>query len=408
MAKKRTRIYWRDRGAERRFYGDFRDFADVGGGREALVPKGATMATTDPLIAEKLASDRVAELVEQRRGKTILGIERQARLEEFAAHHLIAKAQAGRVTESWLAGTEQRLRVAVEYFGAERDIFTISVRDVELFAHWLGQQGGGKRGRKTLGPQTVRHYLNALSNLYRRAQGEGCVPPGFNPVAAMMEKPVPRAGEAEWLEVHDAAALLEAARTYRHRRDRRPSIPCIYPIIATYLLTGGREKEVLGLEVEDISFDRKTVTFRPNAHRRLKTATSHRTVPLWPQLEEILRDHLYGGESPRVSGLLFPSPRSETPAMIRDLRKALDQVAERAGWKTGEIRTKAFRHTYCAARLQTLDRGAPVSVYTVAKELGHGGDSLVKRVYGHLGQVRQRVEILYYNMLTAQPIEPAY
>jgi integrase len=64
----------------------------------------------------------------------------------------------------------------------------------------------------------------------------------------MMDKSVPRAGEAEWLEVHEAAALLAAARRYKHRRDRRPSIPRIYPIIATYLLTGGREKEVLGLE----------------------------------------------------------------------------------------------------------------------------------------------------------------
>ena len=48
----------------------------------------------------------------------------------------------------------------------------------------------------------------------------------------------------------------------------------------------------------------------------------------------------------------------------------------------GEIRTKIFRHTYCAARLQTLDRGFPISTYTVARKLGHGGDSLIKRVYG--------------------------
>ncbi len=53
-----------------------------------------------------------------------------------------------------------------------------------------------------------------------------------------------------------------------------------------------------------------------------------------------------------------------------------------------------FHHTYCAARLQTLDAGAPVRVYTVAKELGHGGDALVKRVYGHLGQQRHRAEVV--------------
>ena len=57
-----------------------------------------------------------------------------------------------------------------------------------------------------------------------------------------------------------------------------------------------------------------------------------------------------------------------------------------------------FRHTYCAARLQTLDAGAPVSVYTVAKELGHGGESMVRRVYGHLGQVRHRAEVVEYRV----------
>jgi integrase len=159
---------------------------------------------------------------------------------------------------------------------------------------------------------------------------------------------------------------------------------------------GARETEVLGLEVQDVNFERKTVTFRPNQWRGLKTRTSHRTVPLWPQLEAILRDYLR--ESARVGGLLFPSPRLNDTSMVSDFRKALDAVAERAGWKAGEVRSKAFRHTYCAARLQTLDNGAPVSIYTVGRELGHGGESLVKRVYGHLGEVRHRSEMVEYRV----------
>ena len=78
--------------------------------------------------------------------------------------------------------------------------------------------------------------------------------------------------------------------------------------------------------------------------------------------------------------------------MITDIRKQMDGIAGTAGWQPGEIRTKIFRHTYCAARLQTLDQGFPIATYTVARELGHGGDSLIKRVYGHLGQVRHRAE----------------
>jgi hypothetical protein len=34
----------------------------------------------------------------------------------------------------------------------------------------------------------------------------------------------------------------------------------------------------------------------------------------------------------------------------------------------------------------------------VAKELGHGGDSLVKRIYGHLGEVRHRSEMVEYRI----------
>ncbi|MQA91856.1 MAG: hypothetical protein GEU90_16810 [Gemmatimonas sp.] len=69
-----------------------------------------------------------------------------------------------------------------------------------------------------------------------------------------------------------------------------------------------------------------------------------------------------------------------------------DDIAERAGWMEGGIRTKAFSHTYCAARLQTLDTRAPVSVYTVAKEARPRGRSMVRRVYGHLGAIRHRSE----------------
>ena len=59
-------------------------------------------------------------------------------------------------------------------------------------------------------------------------------------------------------------------------------------LISTLLLTGGRETEVLGVEVDDVSLDRGVVTFRPNEWRRLKTASSHRSVPLWPQLRDAL------------------------------------------------------------------------------------------------------------------------
>jgi integrase len=397
MAKKSGRIYWRKQGktGERRAYADFRDFADVGGRQVALVPKGATSATSDPIVAEALAAELLACFQERRRNKTVLGIERQATLADFAAQHLVEKAKAGRVTDSWLGESEKRLRDAVEFFGADRDLASIAPQDVRRWAEWLGTRPG-RRGNRGLSGGSLRHYLNTLSNLYRRAAAEGYVGPGFNPVAALVEKPVARREEARWLEVHEAALFLEAARTYQPKRGDL-AIPFLYPLVATFLLTGGRESEVLGLEVGDVNFERNRITFRPNDWRRLKTRTSHRPVPLWPQLRDVLADHV--AERRRAFGrLVFPSTRTEHEQPIADLRKALDGIAVEAGWKPGEIRTKMFRHTYCAARLQTVDRGHPVSPWTVAREMGHGGTALVERVYGHLGDVRHRSEEVEYRI----------
>ncbi|HEX4628778.1 MAG TPA: hypothetical protein VH137_08315 [Gemmatimonadales bacterium] len=67
-------------------------------------------------------------------------------------------------------------------------------------------------------------------------------------------------------------------------------------------------------------------------------------------------------------------------------------------WEAGELRSKAFRHTYTATRLQTLDRGAPVSVFTVSRELGHASTAMVERVYAHLGETRHRRDVVEYRI----------
>jgi integrase len=103
--------------------------------------------------------------------------------------------------------------------------------------------------------------------------------------------------------------------------------------------------------------------------------------------------------------------------MVYDFRKALDAVAIRAGFsetviRDGEVvkdqqgrpvlrstvKVYMLRHTYTAARLQTLDHGAPISPYTVKRELGHGDVRLVEEVYGHLGEIRHRSAEVEYRV----------
>jgi integrase len=77
-------------------------------------------------------------------------------------------------------------------------------------------------------------------------------------------------------------------------------------------------------------------------------------VPLRPQLRAALER--YPADHP-PSRLLFPSYRTGEEAMLADFRKLLDAVAVRSGWKPGEIRSKMFRHMYCAARSKPWTKG---------------------------------------------------
>ena len=138
-----------------------------------------------------------------------------------------------------------------------------------------------------------------------------------NPVGDMYTKPVEVRREAPYLEPEECALLLESARTYRpaveavrqkHGGEVSPKAnPHIYPFIATLALTGARMAEVAGLLVDDVSFRQGKVYIRPNDYRRLKTRGSKRSVPLWPQLREILEAYMLGRErSGGIGTLLFP------------------------------------------------------------------------------------------------------
>lgn len=381
-----------------RWWADLRAYSDVGGGREPLKVPGTSAATTDRDVAQKLLTERIQQLEAARRNKGLLGYTYAETVHDYADYHLRKKARQD-FSDRWLAQAQKHLERAEEFFGGSMPIADIDVAAVQCFSEWLSEQPSGRGGG--LQPGTVRAHLNSLSNLYKRAQSEGRVPVGYNPVASMIDKPRPVPKEPDWFEVHEAALILEAARRYRAKTVSKALGPTndhlVYPIVACFLLTGGRKREVLGLLASDVSFDRKTIAFRPNTYRGLKTRNAVRNVPLFRQLEEVLRPFVFDRDSPLPEeALLFPSSR--TGRMITSIDKALDRVAEIAGFPKGLIRSRPFRHTYCAARLQTLDRGEPIPTYTVSRELGHGGASLVQKLYGHLGEVRHRSDAVEYRM----------
>ncbi|MGH7513303.1 MAG: tyrosine-type recombinase/integrase [Gemmatimonadales bacterium] len=328
---------------------------------------------------------------------------------DYASQHLVKKAASGKFNPRWVDLCYLHLKRATECFGAGKPLQEIGVPDVQRWVRQLEtlesnrldksveEDEHGERPRTRLTGSTIRMHLNALSNLFRRAQSEHVVAVGYNPVAALMDKPTAERGEARWLEVPDASLYLEAARLVpAPRSDLGPAF--VYPLVATFLLTGGRRAEVMGLEVDDLSFDHRTVRFRKNlSRRRLKTRTSQRTVPMFPQLEEILRAYVFNPDRPPTR-LLFPRFTTGGEAMVTDFRKMLQRVSILAGWEPGAITSKMFRHTYCSARLATLDYGAPISPDTVSREMGHSSRDLVEQVCGHLGTIRHRAEMVEYRV----------
>ncbi len=83
--------------------------------------------------------------------------------------------------------------------------------------------------------------------------------------------------------------------------------------------------------------------------------------------------------------------------MVNDLRKVMIDLRKHSSVDLPEGVT-IFRHTYATARLQTTDGGKQISLWTVAKELGHKNVSRVERnlstTMGHsTGLIREQYPV---------------
>jgi hypothetical protein len=188
MPRKRTsRLRARKQGGATKYDGDFRDYTVVGSGIEALKPAGSKWATTDPDVATRLITQRLQQLEKSKRSLDVLGL-RETGFTESLAHHADPKAQTTEATCQWLEAVEGYLHAGATS-GARapgptsdsepqrvfRSLDSITTREVQRFIARLRKKDG-KRGSK-VSASSVREYSNSLSNLFRRAESEGCVPP---------------------------------------------------------------------------------------------------------------------------------------------------------------------------------------------------------------------------------------
>lgn len=366
-------IWQRENG---RWYGDFRQFTH--GSRESL-------GTENRTEAEQHLAERKEELEEAERQDD----PRQAEewpLEKFCQEHLDRKARE--VTEKTWKNAERALGNLCAFLRSRLNqqphLEHVSARLLAQFAD---------ERLSSVKASTVNQELNAISDMLSRALDWRLVDRNE---ARHVTRPTPDRTEPTWLEIGEAARVLEAAE----EMELDPSSRCfsdLHALLGTFLLTGGRRMEVFGLRVEEVRLDDEVVQFRPNEFRDLKTRHSKRDVPVWSQLRGILQPVL----ERREEGLLFPS---RTGGTLSDLRSSFDEVQSRAGLEK-RLTPKVFRHTYTAARIQTLDGDRPVALFTVARELGHKSVDRIEDVYGHLQSRRQRRPEVRYEESEAVDIE---
>lgn len=220
-------------------------------------------------------------------------------------------------------------------------------------------------------------HLQAVGILLKYGRGAGHVPSGFDPLKDVVGRPQGPAHAVRWLEPHDVLAFLRAA-----------DAEGFGPFARTLFYTGMRLAEVLGLVAGDVDLTANVIRLRENRHRRLKTKTSTRDVPIWPNLRPTMTA-LVTDKAPEA--LLFTTERGTMCSNVP--RKAWARAAKTAGVT---LSAHGARHSYISQRLQCLDGGQPVSPFTVIKEVGHADLKLIEVRYGHVAKRRVRVEGFAY------------
>ena len=135
--------------------------------------------------------------------------------------------------------------------------------------------------------------------------------------------------------------MLEDRERLRPGSDgnRVNATPGLYPIIATFLLTGGRKSEVLGLDVEDVSFDRALVPLPPQHPSRAEDAGQRSgrvalaTTPRDPPTARIRACQRVGPTLPFRDGL----------GWLGTCGRVSTAMGALCGMEPGEVRTRAFR-----------------------------------------------------------------
>lgn len=148
-------------------------------------------------------------------------------------------------------------------------------------------------------------------------------------------------------------------------------------LVVTLAGSGVRIGELLGLEVADVDFLRRTIRVERQRDQRgqvrpVKSRTSRRTIPVGQVVIDALAAHLAAYPS---TGALFADEIDE-PLLYRRWRSLSEAAAKAAGV---EVSAHPLRHFYASALI-----AGGASVKQVQERLGHSSPVITLETYSHL------------------------
>jgi integrase len=236
---------------------------------------------------------------------------------------------------------------------------------------------------KTMSRVMARKVLSSLKSLLRHAQASGEV----NQNVAVAVKIKKNNRDKKKLEVGvdiptgvEIKMIIDAAT------------PTTKPLLLTAILAGLRSSELRGLRWIDVDLKQGKLKVAQRADRygkigSPKSASSHRTVPLPPQLVQALRE--WKLQCPKGTGLVFPAVSGDAVALHNNVVRAFTAAVRAAGvLEDGEPKytgLHALRHFYASWCINPKKRGGlGLTAKEVQTLLGHSTIVMTMDTYGHL------------------------
>ena len=257
------------------------------------------------------------------------------------------------------------------------DVYDLTEADVVAFI---------EKKLQTLSPSSVRGCVNILRQALRRLRKTHPDLPEFTVEVAEILGRAENAS-AEEIKSVNAWTCREATKVLEIVRKHEPGY---YPLILTALHTGMRRGEMLGLQWQDVDFDRARFLIRRNwtmgriglpKHR--KRTDAPRAVVITPMMADALRG-LATFRYAKSGDWVFPSSKG-TPIQETQIKRVWDRVkikSAQAGVRP--LRFHDMRHTFA-----TLSLEAGRSIKWVAEQLGHRDASVTLNVYAHALPVKE-------------------